>query len=105
LSHHSKPRGIGAAIARRLARDGAAVAITYAGSKDKADAVVREIEAGGGRGLAIQADSGDVEAVRRAVVRTAEALGGLDILVNNAGVAALAPIDQVSMEDFERMVA
>jgi 3-oxoacyl-[acyl-carrier protein] reductase len=98
-------RGIGAAIAKRLAREGAAVAITYAGSKAKAEAVVRAIEAGGGRGLAIQADSADPAAVRRAVDETVRALGRLDVLVNNAGVATVAPVEELSLEDFDHMLA
>jgi 3-oxoacyl-[acyl-carrier protein] reductase len=98
-------RGIGAAIARRLAEDGANVAITYASARDKADEVVRAVVASGGRGLAIRADSADAKAVRSAVDETARTLGRIDILVNNAGTAVLAPIDQLSLEDFDRMVA
>src|SRR6267143_1767233 len=79
-------RGIGAAIARRLARDGAAVAVTYNASPEKAEAVVREIEAAGGRALAVRADSADVGAVRNAVVTTVAAFGQLNVLVNNAGI-------------------
>src|ERR1700724_3750902 len=79
-------RGIGAAIARRLARDGAAVAVTYNASPEKAEAVVREIEAAGGRALAVRADSADVGAVRTAVPTTVETFGRLDVLVNNAGI-------------------
>lgn len=98
-------RSIGAAIAKRLAADGAAVAITYSSSPAKADEVVRAIEAAGGKALAIQADAGNPEAVRAAVTKTVEKFGGVDILVNNAGVAAIAPIDQFSMEDFEKSFA
>ena len=98
-------RGIGAAIAQRLARDGAAVAITYASSRDKADAVVRAIVDRGGRALALAADSGDAAAVRTAVTQTVAKLGALDILVSNAGIAKLAPVDQFSLEDFDRTVA
>ena len=79
-------RGIGAAIAKRLAPDGADVAITYVSSPDKARAVVAEIEKLGRRGLAIQADSADAAAVDGAVDKTAAELGRLDILVNNAGM-------------------
>ena len=78
-------RGIGAAIAKRLAADGAAVALTYSASPAKANEVVRAIEAAGGRALAIGADAADPEAVRRAVARTVDTFGGIDILVNNAG--------------------
>ncbi len=80
-------RGIGAAIARRLADEGAAVAITYTSAPEKADEVVRGIEANGGRALAVRADSADAEAVRNAVSETVRVLGRIDILVNNAGVA------------------
>ncbi len=98
-------RGLGAAIAKRLARDGAAVALTYTSSTQKADEVVRDIEAAGGKALAIRADSADVEAVKHAVAQTVNSLGRLDILVNNAGVITLAPIDQFSIEEFDRLVA
>ncbi|TFI53515.1 3-oxoacyl-ACP reductase FabG [Mastigocladus laminosus UU774] len=98
-------RGIGAAIAKRLADDGAAVALTYTSSPQKADEVVRVIEAAGGRALAIRADSTDVEAVKNAVAETVKTFGRLDILVNNAGTAIMAPIDQFSLDDFDRLVA
>ena len=98
-------RGIGAAIAKRLAREGAAVAITYANAQKKAEEVVRAIEAAGGRALAIRADSADAEAVKNAVVETARTLGRLDVLVNNAGIAVVMPLDQFSLDDFDRMVA
>jgi 3-oxoacyl-[acyl-carrier protein] reductase len=98
-------RGIGAAIAERLARDGAAVAITFTSAPEKADAVVAGIEAAGGRALAIRADSADADAVRAAVARTVETLGGLDVLVNNAGIAKMAPLDAFTLEDFDRTVA
>lgn len=98
-------RGIGAAIAKRLAADGAAVALTYVGTREKADEVVRAIAAGGGRALALRADSADAAAVKGAVAETARAFGRLDVLVNNAGVAVVAPLDRFSLEDFDRMVA
>ncbi|WP_204138966.1 3-oxoacyl-ACP reductase family protein [Halomicronema sp. CCY15110] len=98
-------RGLGAAIAKRLAHDGVTVALTYTSSPQKADQVVRDIEAIGGKALAIRADSADVDAVKHAVAETANTLGRLDILVNNAGVLVLAPIDQFSMEEFDRLVA
>jgi len=98
-------RSIGASIARRLAADGAAVAITYASSPEKAQEVVRAIEAAGGRALAIRADAGNPDEARTAVQQTVAAFGGLDILVNNAGVAAGGLIDQVPMDDFERLIA
>lgn len=98
-------RSIGAAIAKRLAADGAAVAITYSASPDKAAAVVAEIEAAGGRAIAIQADAGDPVAVRAAVAKTEETFGSIDILVNNAGIALGGPIDEIKFEDYERMIA
>ncbi|NVD39207.1 3-oxoacyl-ACP reductase FabG [Ensifer sp. HO-A22] len=98
-------RSIGAAVAKRLATDGAAVAITYHGSPDKAAAVVEAIEAAGGRAVAIRADAGDAGAVRVAVNETAETLGTVDILVNNAGIALGGPIDEITDADYNRMIA
>lgn len=98
-------RGIGAAIVKRLAKEGANVALTYASSPDRAGQVVKEAEAFGVKALAIQADSADAEAVIAAVERTAVELGGLDILVNNAGVAQMAPIDDFKLSDFDRTFA
>jgi len=98
-------RGIGAAIAKRLAADGAAVALTYSSSPDKANEVVRAIEAAGGKALAIQADAVDEKAVRAAVTKTVSKFGGLDILVNNAGVALMSPIEKFTMEDFDKSIA
>lgn len=98
-------RSIGAAIAKQLAADGAKVAITYSASPEKAQAVVAQIEAAGGRALAIQADAGDPAAVRAAVAHAAQAFDGLDILVNNAGIFLGGPIEEVSFEDYERMLA
>jgi len=98
-------RGIGAAIAMRLAQDGAAVAITYANAQQKADEVVDAIDAAGGRALAIRADSADAAAVKSAVAETVRRLGRLDVLVNNAGIAVVAPLDAFSLDDFDRMVA
>jgi 3-oxoacyl-[acyl-carrier protein] reductase len=98
-------RGIGAAIAKRLATEGAAVAITYSSSPKKADEVVRAIEGAGGKALAIQADAADEKAVRAAVAKTVSTFGGIDILVNNAGVALLSPIEKFTIEDFDKSVA
>jgi 3-oxoacyl-[acyl-carrier protein] reductase len=98
-------RGIGAAIVRRLASEGAAVAFTYVSSPDQATELVRGIQAAGGRALAIRADSADAEAVRGAVRQTVEHFGRLDILVNNAGVLAVAPVEEFSMDDFDRILA
>ncbi len=98
-------RGIGAAIAKRLASDGAAVALTYSSSPDKAEEVVRAIETAGGKALAIQADAVDEKAVRAAVTKTVSKFGGLDILVNNAGVALMSPIEKYTIEDFDKSIA
>jgi 3-oxoacyl-[acyl-carrier protein] reductase len=97
-------RSIGAAIARRLAADGAAVAITYSASPDKADAVVREIDAKGGKAIALRADAGDAAQVKDAVETTVAQLGRLDILVNNAGILIAKPVDEFALADFDRIV-
>ena len=98
-------RGIGAAIALRLARDGAKVAITFASSPAKADAVVSEIAAFGGTAIALKADAGDTAAVAQAVADTVAKFGGVDILVNNAGMSIGGAIQDVKIEDFERVLA
>jgi len=98
-------RSLGAAIAKRLAGNGAAVALTYSSSPEKANAVVRAIEESGGRAFAVKADAGSAEQARTAVAKTIEAFASIDILVNNAGVLAIAPIEKFSLEDFDRMIA
>src|SRR5262245_58512681 len=98
-------RGIGAAIAKRLAADGAAVAITYSSSKDKADEIVRSIESAGGRALAIQADNNNPEAVKNAVIETVKTFDGIDVLVNNAGIAIFKALDEFSLDEFDRTFA
>lgn len=97
-------RGIGLAIAQRLARDGAAVAITYRESEDKAKAAVAAIEAAGGRALALRADNRDGEAVEAAVAAVVRDWGRLDILVNNAGVFDVAPIEDLDLARFDQTV-
>lgn len=98
-------RGIGAAIVRRLALEGAHVALTYVSHPERADEMVRETQALGVKALAIQADSADADAVIAAVERTVSGLGGIDILVNNAGIAVMGLIDDYSLEDFDRILA
>ncbi|MCL6687369.1 3-oxoacyl-ACP reductase FabG [Pseudomonas sp. R3.Fl] len=98
-------RGIGAAIVQRLARDGAAVAFTYVSSAQKAEDLAATVQAAGGRALAIQADSADADSLTAAIERAAAHFGRLDILVNNAGVLAVAPLDEFTLEDFDRTLA
>ncbi|ROP39595.1 SDR family NAD(P)-dependent oxidoreductase [Saccharothrix texasensis] len=98
-------RGIGAAIAKRLARDGANVAITYARSADRAGEVVDEMTAMGVRALAVRAEATDVDALRAAVDRAVAAFGGLDVLVNNAGVAVHGPIEDITADEVDRVLA
>ncbi|MER7455419.1 SDR family oxidoreductase [Micromonospora sp. NPDC126480] len=98
-------RGIGAAVVRRLAEDGAHVAFTYRAAEDEAKAVVADIESYGRTGLAIRADSADAAAAVDAVERTVARLGRLDILVNNAGVFAGGRIEEVGLDLLDRAVA
>jgi 3-oxoacyl-[acyl-carrier protein] reductase len=97
-------RGIGAAIAKRLAADGATVAITYAKSPDAAAAVVKAIEAAGGKALAVQADAADPKAVKNAVEQTVQTFGRLDILVNNAGTAIPKPFVDATLEELDQVI-
>ena len=98
-------RGIGAAIVRRLAKEGAQVAFTYVSATDTAAALAADINANGGQALALRADSADAVAVQQAVQATVEAFGRLDILVNNAGVLAVAPVTEFDLAEFDRMLA
>ena len=97
-------RGIGAAIAKRLAADGASVAITYAKDANSASAVVKAIEAGGGKAIAIQADAADAEAVKSAVEKAVATLGRLDVLVNNAGTAIPKKFEEATLEELDRVI-
>src|SRR5271155_318419 len=97
-------RGIGAAIAKRLAADGASVAITYSKSPDAAAAVVKAIEGAGGKALAIQADAIDAKAVKAAVEKTVATFGRLDVLVNNAGTAIPKPFEETTLEEMDRVI-
>jgi len=97
-------RGIGAAIAKRLARDGAKVAITYSKGADAAASVVKQIEREGGKAIAIQADAADAQAVKAAIEKTVATFGGLDILVNNAGTAIPKPFEETPLEEMDRVL-
>ena len=97
-------RGIGAAIAKRLATDGAKVAITYAKGADAAASVVKEIERDGGKAIAIQADATDAQAAKAAVEKTVVTFGKLDILVNNAGTAIPKTFEETTLEEMDRLL-
>jgi 3-oxoacyl-[acyl-carrier protein] reductase len=97
-------RGIGAAAVKRLAADGFAVAFTYVSRPDKADELAAEIESAGGKALAIQADSANVEAIRGAVSSAVEKFGKLDTVVVNAGIFKMASVEEVSVEDLDLML-
>jgi 3-oxoacyl-[acyl-carrier protein] reductase len=97
-------RGIGAAIAKRLAADGAKVVITYAKDASAASAVVAAIEQGGGAALAIQADAADAKAVQGAVAKAVATFGGLDVLVNNAGTAIPKTFEETTLEEMDRVI-
>jgi 3-oxoacyl-[acyl-carrier protein] reductase len=97
-------RGIGAAIAKRLAADGAQVALTYTKGAEAAAAVVNEIERAGGRAIAIQADSTDASSVNAAVEKTAATFGRIDVLVNNAGTAIPKRFEDITLEEIDHMI-
>jgi NAD(P)-dependent dehydrogenase (short-subunit alcohol dehydrogenase family) len=98
-------RGIGAAIARRLAHDGSDIALTYASSAEKAEAVAAEIRAAGRRVLVVPADSGDPSDLPEAIARVHAELGRLDILVNSAGIATLTPLADITVAEYDRLMA
>jgi len=97
-------RGIGAAIAKRLAADGAKIAITYSKGSDAAALVVKEIERDGGKAIAIQADATDANAAKAAVEKTVATFGKLDVLVNNAGTAIPKPFEETTLEEMDRVL-
>jgi 3-oxoacyl-[acyl-carrier protein] reductase len=97
-------RGIGAAIAKRLASDAAQVAITYAKDANSASAVVKSIESAGGKAYAIRADAADAKAIQDAVKMTVETFGRLDILVNNAGTAIPKPFEETTLEEMDQVI-
>ena len=98
-------RGIGAAIAKRLAREGIAVIVNYARNRDEAEKVVRAIEAEGGKAVATQADIGDRAGMAALFAAGERAFGGIDILVNNAGIMKLSPIAEIDDASFDAQVA
>src|ERR1700752_1289485 len=97
-------RGIGAAIARRLATDGASVAITYTKGADAAASVIKEIERAGGKAIAIQADAADADAVKAAIEKTVATFGRLDVLVNNAGTGIPKKFEEATLEEMDRVI-
>ena len=97
-------RGIGAAIAKRLATDGASVAITYAKDGSAASAVVKTIQRDGGNAIAILADAADANAVKAAVDKTVATFGRLDVLVNNAGTAIPKAFEETTLEEMDRVL-
>ena len=97
-------RGIGAAIAKRLAADGASVAITYSKGADAAASVVNTIEGAGGEAIAIQADAADADAVKSAVEKTVATFGRLDVLVNNAGTAIPKTFEETTLKEMDHVL-
>ncbi|QND12823.1 SDR family oxidoreductase [Rhizobium leguminosarum bv. trifolii] len=97
-------RGIGAAVARRLANDGFTVVINYSGNAAPADELVKEIEQAGGKALTAKADVSDAEAVRRMFDAAETAFGGVDVLVNNAGIMMLSPLAEADDANFDRQI-
>jgi len=95
-------KGIGAAIAKELASEGAAVVVNYASSREGADRVVAEITRNGGKAIAVKADVSKAAEIARLFAETKKAFGGLDVLVNNAGVYRFAPLEEVTEDEFHR---
>ncbi|MGO6903021.1 SDR family NAD(P)-dependent oxidoreductase, partial [Rhizobium ruizarguesonis] len=98
-------RGIGAAVAERLARDGFTVVINYSGNAAPAEELAEKIEQAGGKALTAKADVGDVEAVRRMFDAAETAFGGVDVLVNNAGIMMLSSLAEADDVNFDRQIS
>ncbi|GAB3264082.1 3-oxoacyl-ACP reductase FabG [Kineococcus gypseus] len=98
-------RGIGAAIVRRLAAEGASVTFTYTSAHEEAQQLLKQVHADGGRARAVRADSGDPRAVQQAVAQAVEAFERLDVLVNNAGIAHVAALADFPLDEVDRMLA
>jgi 3-oxoacyl-[acyl-carrier protein] reductase len=98
-------RGIGAAVAQRLARDGFTVLINYSGNAAPAEELAREIEQAGGKALTEKADVSDAQAVRRMFDAAETAFGGIDVLVNNAGIMMLSPLAEADDANFDRQIS
>lgn len=98
-------RGIGAAIAQRLAQEGADIAFTYYSREEDAEKTAKLVREAGRKAVAIRADSADPQAVIGAVQHTVQELGGIDILINNAGIGTFAPVDSVSLSELDRIWA
>ena len=97
-------RGIGAEVAKRLAKDGFTVVINYSGNAAPADELAREIEQAGGEALTAKADVSEAQAVRRMFDAAEAAFGGIDVLVNNAGIMMLSPLAEADDENFDRQI-
>ncbi|MBB4521361.1 UNVERIFIED_ORG: 3-oxoacyl-[acyl-carrier protein] reductase [Rhizobium sophorae] len=97
-------RGIGAAVARRLAKDGFTVVINYSGNAAPAEELVQEIEQAGGKALTAKADVSDAEAVRRMFHAAEAAFGGVDVLINNAGIMMLSSLAEADDANFDRQI-
>jgi 3-oxoacyl-[acyl-carrier protein] reductase len=97
--------GIGRAVAKRLASDGFAIAVNYAGNPAKAQEVVAEIKGAGGQALAIQGDIANADAVKNLFKQTQDTYGSIDVVVNNAGIMPLSPIAKDDVETFDRVIA
>ena len=98
-------RGIGEAIAKRLAEDGFAIAVNYANNAEKADKTVADIQNAGGKAVAIKGDAGTPSDVVALFNEAHKSLGRIDVVVHNAGVMTIAPIDEANIEIFDRMIA